>query len=57
MKKPVLEINTESIGKNYIDPQSADVIIEMITAMKKRVANAEELLKMLERVPETEKNQ
>ena len=58
MNKPVLEtINTESTGKTYIDPQSADVIIEMIAAMKKRVANAEELLKMMERVPEMEKSQ
>ena len=58
MNKPVLEIiNTESTGKTYIDPQSADIIIEMIAAMKKKVANAEELLKMMERVPETEKNQ
>lgn len=53
MNKPVLEvINKESTGKTYIDPQSADVIIEMIAAMKKKVANAEELLKMMERVPE-----
>ena len=58
MNKPVLEIiNTGSTGKTYIDPQSADIIIEMIAAMKKKVANAEELLKMMERVPETEKNQ
>ena len=57
MNKPVLAainikaINTESIGKTYIDSHSAEVIIDMITDLKKKVANAEELLEMMERVP------
>ena len=57
MNKPVLEaintkaINTESIGKTYIDSRSAEVIIDMIADLKKKVANAEELLEIMERVP------
>ena len=52
MSKPALEIiNTESNRKAYIDPQSAEVIIEMIADMKRKVAHAEELLAMMEKAP------
>ncbi len=57
MNKPVLAainikaINTESTGKTYIDSHSAEVIIDMIADLKKKVANAEELLEIMERVP------
>lgn len=53
MNKPVFEIiNTESLSKTYVDPHSAEVIIEIIADLKKKVANAEELLKIMEHVPE-----
>ena len=53
MNKNVLEIiNTESSGKTYIDPQTAEVIIGMIDDLKKKVANAEELLESMECEPE-----
>ena len=49
MNKNVLEIiNTESDGKTYIDPQTAEVVIGMIADLKKKVANAEELLESME---------
>ena len=49
MSKSVLEIiNAESAGKTYIDPQTAEVIIGMIVDLKKKVANAEELLESME---------
>ncbi|MBE9560928.1 MAG: hypothetical protein IMF15_09070 [Proteobacteria bacterium] len=52
MNKSVLEIiNTESTGKIYIDPQTAEVIIGMIDDLKKKVANAEELLESMECEP------
>lgn len=35
------------IGKTYIDPKSAEVIINMITELKKRTAIAEEQLELL----------
>ena len=54
MKKSVLEnINTESAGKTYIDPQTAEVVIGMIDDLKKKVANAEELLESMECVSES----
>ena len=52
MNKPALEIiNTEYTGKTYIDSKSAQVIIDMIADLKKKVANAEELLEMMDCVP------
>lgn len=57
MNKPALEaintkaINTETTGKTYIDSHSAEVIIDMIADLKRKVADAEELLAMMERVP------
>jgi len=35
------------IGKTYIDPKSAEVIIEMIAELKKKTAIAEEQLELL----------
>ena len=54
MNKSVLEIiNIESAGKTYIDPQTAEIIIGMIDDLKKKVANAEELLESMVCVPES----
>lgn len=50
MSEPALEIiNTESADKAYIDPDSAQIIIEMIADLKRKTARAEEQLRMLEK--------
>lgn len=40
--------STESTGKTYIDPQMAQVIIDMIADLKQKTAMAEEQLLLLE---------
>lgn len=45
--KVVQMTNNENNKKDYIDPQTAEIIIDQIAALKQRIERAEEQLKLL----------
>ena len=48
MPTPTLElIDTESSGKTYINPESAQIIIDIIAGLKQKTAIAEEQLNLM----------